>query len=59
MVMPARVGDADLPAAAMDNTVLVMGGKERIEDGFREMLGKAGLELVKVWRLNVGAGGLG
>jgi hypothetical protein len=58
MVMPARVGEADLPAATMDNIVFVLGGKERTEESFRVVLDEAGLELVKVWRPNVGAGAL-
>ncbi|KAI1613983.1 S-adenosyl-L-methionine-dependent methyltransferase [Exophiala viscosa] len=54
MVMPKRVGEADLPAAAMDNCVMVMGGKERTEDGFRKILEDAGLKLHKVWRSREG-----
>ncbi|OQU97333.1 hypothetical protein CLAIMM_03279 [Cladophialophora immunda] len=49
MVMPKRVGEADLPAAAMDNTVMVMGGKERTADGFNKVLEAAGLKMVKIW----------
>jgi hypothetical protein len=54
MVMPKRVGEADLPAAAMDNCVMVMGGKERTEEGFRKILEGAGLRLEKVWRSRAG-----
>lgn len=54
MVMPKRVAEADLPAAAMDNCVMVMGGKERTEDGFRKILEDAGLKLHKVWRSREG-----
>jgi hypothetical protein len=50
MVMPRRVYEADLPAAAMDNTVMVMGGKERTADGMRQILEDAGLKVVKIWQ---------
>jgi len=53
-VIPARVGEADLGAAAMDNTVMAMGGKERTEAMFRDILEKSGLELVKVHRASFG-----
>jgi hypothetical protein len=58
MVMSARVGEADFPAATLNNIVMAMGGKERTEVGFREILSKAGLELVKVWRATAGAAAL-
>lgn len=56
MVMPARVGEAELPAATMDNIVFALGGKERTEESFRGLLDKAGLELVKVYKATVGGG---
>jgi hypothetical protein len=58
MVLPARVTEADLSAAAMDVCVMVMGGKERTERGFKTILEAAGLEIVKVWRASFGAGAL-
>jgi hypothetical protein len=58
MVLSATTHEADLPAVAMDVAMLVMGGKERSEDGFRKILEPAGLELVKVWRASFGAGAL-
>ena len=58
MVMPARVGEADLPAAMVDNIMFIMGGKERTEESFKEIFDRAGLELVKVWRASFGAGAL-
>ena len=58
MVMPARVGEADLVAATMDNIVFTLGGKERTEAMFKDLFDKAGLEMVKVWRASVGAGAL-
>lgn len=54
MVMPKRVHEADLPAAAMDNCVMVMGGKERTEQGFARILDDAGLSLHQVWRSRAG-----
>ena len=54
MVMPKRVYEADLPAAAMDCTVMVMGGKERSEEGFKKLFSEVGLEFVKVWRAREG-----
>ncbi|UNI22032.1 hypothetical protein JDV02_007959 [Purpureocillium takamizusanense] len=51
MVLPSRVGEADFPAAVLDQAVMTMGGKERTERGFSQMLEAAGLELVKVWRV--------
>jgi hypothetical protein len=38
--------------------MLNMGGKERTEDGFREILEAAGLTTVKVWRSGYGHAGL-
>ena len=57
-VIPERVGEADLGAVAMDNTVMAMGGKERTEAMFQDILDKSGLELVKVWRASFGVQGL-
>jgi O-methyltransferase domain len=53
MVMPERVYEADLPAAAMDNCVMVMGGKERTE-GIKKIIEESGLKLVKVWQSRAG-----
>ncbi|KIW70707.1 hypothetical protein PV04_02951 [Phialophora macrospora] len=54
MVMPRRVQEADLPAAAMDNCVMVMGGKERTADGMKKILEEAGLKMVKIWQSREG-----
>lgn len=54
MVMPKRVSEADLPAAAMDNCVMVMGGKERTAEGFSKILEDAGLKLEKIWQSRAG-----
>ncbi|KAJ6444265.1 Sterigmatocystin 8-O-methyltransferase [Purpureocillium lavendulum] len=50
MVLPPRVGEADFPAAVLDQAVMTMGGKERTEQGFSRMLDAAGLEFVRVWK---------
>lgn len=50
MVLPSRVGEADFPAAVLDQAVMTMGGKERTEAGFSKMFEAAGIELVQVWR---------
>ncbi|ETN38242.1 uncharacterized protein HMPREF1541_06273 [Cyphellophora europaea CBS 101466] len=50
MVMPKRVTEADLPAAAIDNCMMIMGGKERTAEGFEKVVAEAGLELVRIWR---------
>ncbi|KIW20562.1 hypothetical protein PV08_01137 [Exophiala spinifera] len=54
MVMPKRVYEADLPAAAMDTCVMVMGGKERTAQGFEKILDHAGLKLEKIWQSRQG-----
>ena len=57
-VLPTRavLGEA-VKGAVMDVVVVGMGGKERTEEGFREVLEGAGLELVRIWE--VGGGGNG
>jgi hypothetical protein len=54
MIMPRRVYEADLPAAAMDNCVMVMGGKERTADGMQKIIEDSGLKMVKIWQSRVG-----
>ncbi|KAH8660019.1 O-methyltransferase-domain-containing protein [Xylariales sp. PMI_506] len=51
MVLPQRVGEADFPAAVLDQAVMSMGGKERTEAGFGKLFDAAGLELVRTWRV--------
>jgi hypothetical protein len=51
MVIPQRVGEADFASAVLDQCVMAMGGKERTQKGFAGLFEKAGLELVKVWRV--------
>jgi hypothetical protein len=50
MVLAPRIGEADFPAAVLDQAVMSMGGKERTEAGFRKMFEAAGIELIQVWR---------
>ena len=50
MLVPAKIGEAELPIVNMDMSVMNMGGKERTERGFAAILEPAGLELVKVWK---------
>ncbi len=51
MVIPQRVGEADFPAAVLDQCVLAMGGKERTEAGFKKLFEAVGIELMQVWRV--------
>lgn len=51
MVLPQRVGEADFPAAVLDQAVMTMGGKERTEEGFKHLFEGAGMELLMVWRV--------
>lgn len=51
MVLPQRVGEADFPAAVLDQAVMTMGGKERTEEGFRKLFESAGIKLIKTWRV--------
>ena len=47
---PPQANPADLPIAAMDMAIFNMGGKERSEDGFKQILEAAGLEYVTTHR---------
>ena len=49
MMIPATTGEGDLPIVCMDMSMLNMGGKERSDKQFAEILTAAGLELTKVW----------
>jgi hypothetical protein len=51
MVLPQRVGEADFPAAVLDQAVMTMGGKERTEERFKSLFEGAGIELVRFWRV--------
>lgn len=49
MMVPATIGEAELPIVCMDMSMMNMGGKERSEKQFSEILTAAGLELANVW----------
>jgi hypothetical protein len=51
MVVPQRVGEADFAAAVLDQAVMTMGGKERTEEGFKNLFSAAGIEFVQTWRV--------
>jgi len=55
LIVPARtaVGE-DMDAYLMDMVMISIGGKERDESGFGNLLGQVGLEAVRVWRAEVG-----
>ena len=44
--------------AVLDAAVLVMGGKQRTPEGFREILEQSGLELVKIWMAPLAPAGI-
>ncbi len=56
--LPELVTESDLPAVTMDITILNMGGKERSERGFRNLLTAAGLEFVQAYHAQVGFGAI-
>lgn len=49
MMIPAIIGEGELPIICMDMSMMNMGGKERSDKQFAEILTAAGLELTKVW----------
>ena len=49
MMIPATIGEGELPIICMDMSMMNMGGKERSEKQFVDILTAAGLELVQVW----------
>ncbi|KAK4498612.1 hypothetical protein PRZ48_011271 [Zasmidium cellare] len=50
VVDPLTNNESDIPMVCTDVIMLNIGGKERSEEQFGEILKAAGLELVKVWR---------
>ena len=50
MMVPGIVGEGELPIVCMDMSMMNMGGKERSEKQFADILTAAGLELTKVWK---------
>ena len=49
MMVPAVIGEGELPIVCMDMSMMNMGGKERSEKQFADILTAAGLELTRVW----------
>jgi hypothetical protein len=54
MVVPPMPEGIDKTAYWMDFCMLIIGGKERSEKEFSNLLDSAGLKLVKIWRSEVG-----
>jgi hypothetical protein len=55
IVVPARTeAGEDMVTYWMDMVMLAIGGKERSEKEFAVLLGEVGLELVRVWKAEVG-----
>lgn len=54
-IMPSIITNPEVEAnvAVLDVATMVMGGKERTEEGFRDILEKSGLELVKIWKVDM------
>lgn len=50
MILPQGIGQADFPAAVLDQCVMTVGDKERREAGFRTLLESAGMQLFRIWR---------
>ena len=56
--LPARATEAELNAVMIDQIMIMMAGKERTEEMFKQFFANSGLELVKAWRPEVGAAAL-
>ncbi|KAI0124104.1 catechol O-methyltransferase [Xylariales sp. AK1849] len=50
MMVPADIGESELPIICMDMSMMNMGGKERSEKQWIKVLHAAGLELKNVWK---------
>lgn len=50
VVVPPTVGEGQLPMICTDMNIMNMGGKERSEKQFADILTAAGFELTKVWK---------
>jgi uncharacterized SAM-dependent methyltransferase len=55
MVVPDKPEGVDKTAYWMDLCMLIIGGKERSEREFSELLDSTGLKLVKIWTSKVGS----
>ena len=48
-MMPPSISESQLPILCMDMSMMNMGGKERSEQQWRDLLASAGLELCNVY----------
>lgn len=55
MVVPDKPDGVDKTVYWMDLCMLIIGGKERSETEFSQLLNSAGLELVKIWTGKLGS----
>jgi len=55
MVVPDIPEGVDKTVYWMDLCMLIIGGKERSEKEFSDLLDSAGLKLIKIWRSKVGS----
>lgn len=56
LMFPEDITTNEVSIATFDITMLNMGGKERTEANFRQLLQDVGCELVRVWRSEAGFG---
>ena len=59
-IMPSIITNPELEAnvAVLDVATMVMGGKERTEEDFKDILERSGLELVKIWKAEMAPAGI-
>ena len=55
IVVPDKPEGVDKTVYWMDLCMLIIGGKERSEKEFSDLLDSAGLKLVKIWRSKLGS----
>ena len=56
LMVPEDITTNEVGIATFDITMLNMGGKERTEANFRQLLQDVGCELVRIWRSEAGFG---
>jgi hypothetical protein len=54
MVVPSKPSELDIPVYWMDLCMMNLGGKERTEENWMEVLAAGGLKIVKIWRAIAG-----
>jgi hypothetical protein len=59
-IMPSIITNPEQQAnvAVLDVACMVMGGKERTEEDFTDILDRSGLELVKIWKAEFAPAGI-